>query len=157
MTEMLKMKTHRTSSSQATKKVAEKLAREIVSRQKSETDGRKATVIALYGDLGAGKTTFTQGFLRALGVKKRIASPTFILFRQYAIRGERYANIYHIDAYRLKKSKDLLDLGFKEILADPKNLILIEWPENVKGILPRSVIRIKFRHGEKENEREIAL
>jgi tRNA threonylcarbamoyladenosine biosynthesis protein TsaE len=117
---------------------------------------KRALVIALQGDLGAGKTTFTQGFARGLGIKRRMASPTFIIMRRFALPRSS-GNIYHIDAYRLKKLDSLEVLGFKEILADPKNVILIEWPEKIKKILPRQTIWLKFQYGKKENERKITI
>jgi tRNA threonylcarbamoyladenosine biosynthesis protein TsaE len=119
-----------------------------------------ALVIALQGDLGAGKTTFVQGFLKGLGIKKRATSPTFIIMRRYKIpspAANGHSHLHHMDAYRLRTPKDVGPLGFKKILADPKNIVLIEWPENIKGALPRGTKRIVFKHGQKENERLIKL
>jgi len=116
-----------------------------------------ALVFALTGDLGSGKTTFVQGFLRGLGVKKRTTSPTFIIFRRFALSHLLFANLYHADAYRLKKAKDLSALGFKGILDDPKNIVLIEWAEKIKKILPKNTIWIKFSHGKGELDRIIKL
>ena len=104
--------------------------------------------MALSGELGGGKTTFVQGFMTGAGIKKKITSPTFVLLKNYKL-------IYHIDCYRLKKAKELLDLGLREILINPKNIVLIEWPEIVKKYLPKSAIWIKFKYGKKENERII--
>ena len=99
------MKTFRSYSSAETAKFATELARKI----KPNKSG--ATVLALQGDLGAGKTTFTQGFARGLGIKRRTASPTFIIMRRFAIpamRGKKqFKNFYHIDAYRFKKIDSL--------------------------------------------------
>lgn len=106
-------------------------------------------VIALQGELGAGKTTFAQGFLKALGVKGPIVSPTFLIIRNYS-------NFYHIDCYRLKKAQELLALGLKEILANPENIVLIEWPELVKKYLPKDTCWITIKHGEKKTERIVS-
>lgn len=108
----------------------------------------RATVVALVGELGAGKTAFAQGFLKALGVKHPVISPTFLIIRNYS-------NFYHIDCYRLKKAEELLALGFKEILANPANIVLIEWPELVKKYLPKDTHWIKIQHGDKKNIRII--
>jgi len=159
------MKTFRSYSSAETKQFGVELGQKI-KRGKAKISGAKtakgAAVIALQGNLGAGKTTFTQGFARGLGIKRRMASPTFIIMRRFAIpRGKKtratapFKNLYHIDAYRLKKIDSLEPLGLKEIFADPTSLILIEWPEKIKKALPRKTAWLKFAHGKKENERII--
>lgn len=122
-----------TQSAGETKKLGEKLAREIL-RLKSR---KKAPVLGLVGDLGGGKTTFLQGFAKGLGIKEKILSPTFIIMR-------RFKNFYHIDCYRVKKPKEILDLGFKEIIANPKNIIAVEWADRVRKIMPQHTIWIKF-------------
>ncbi|OGZ52785.1 MAG: tRNA (adenosine(37)-N6)-threonylcarbamoyltransferase complex ATPase subunit type 1 TsaE [Candidatus Ryanbacteria bacterium RIFCSPLOWO2_01_FULL_48_26] len=131
-----------------------------IQSKKSKTEG--AFIIALSGDLGAGKTTFVQGFARGLGIKKRATSPTFIIFRRFAIpkvesHKSKVESLYHVDAYRIKKSADLTALGFKEILKDPKNIVLIEWPENIKKILPKTVFWVRFKHGRRELERSLTF
>lgn len=116
----------------------------------------KAKVIALHGDLGAGKTTFVQGFLKALGVKQHITSPTFVIFRRYSIPGSRTFNfVYHFDLYRIHKPGEILDLGLKKIIKDPDNIVLIEWPEKIKKILPKNTIWVNFEHGKNQKERII--
>ena len=102
--------------------------------------------IALVGDLGAGKTTFTQGFASGLGVKARILSPTFILMR-------KYEDFYHVDLYRLEENveKEVVNLGLTDIWGKNKNVVLIEWAEKIDDILPKDVIRIEFETlGEKK-------
>ncbi len=103
-------------------------------------------VIALVGELGAGKTTFTQGFARGLGIKDKIISPTFVLIRQHG-------NFYHIDLYRLN---DFKDLGLEEILSNKNNIVLIEWAEKIKDLLPKNTIWIYFKII-KNNKREIKI
>ncbi len=156
-----------TYSSANTKALGEKLAKRISNLQLIRRDIRpsdsptsktgRAFVIALSGDLGAGKTTFIQGFVGALGIKKRVTSPTFILFRRFAIRHSPFTSLYHVDAYRIKSPKEIAALEFKEILSNPANIVLIEWPENIKKILPKNILRIQFAHGQKENERQIVF
>ena len=128
MTEMI------TKNERETKKMAGLLAQEIV---KKPLKIKGAVVIGLQGELGAGKTRFVQGFAKGLGIKRRLTSPTFVLIK-------KYKNLYHIDCYRLSKSKDLLDLDFKEIVSNPDNIILIEWAEKVCKILPKDTIWMKF-------------
>lgn len=126
--------------------------------------GKKcATVFALQGELGAGKTTFVQGFLKGLGSKKRATSPTFVLMRRHALAAgrtggqKRFKNVFHIDAYRLKKPEHMAALTLDVILNEPGNILLIEWPEQAKKFLPKNVVWIKFKYGKRENERIIAI
>ena len=117
-------------------------------------------MFALQGDLGAGKTTFVQGFLKGLGSRARVTSPTFILMRRHKLvsgKGKKFADVFHIDAYRLKKPEHLFALDLEVILANPRNIILIEWPEQARKFLPRDATWVTFTHGKKENERVIAI
>jgi tRNA threonylcarbamoyladenosine biosynthesis protein TsaE len=155
------MKTYQTYSSKETHKLARELARKTakgVARNSAKNKKRKcALVFALSGELGSGKTTFVQGFLRGLGIKKRSASPTFIIMRKFGIKNKelRIKNVYHADAYRIKNPRELIALGIKDIFSDPKNIVLVEWADKIKKILPRGAARIKFSHGKKENGRII--
>ncbi|MBZ1348915.1 MAG: tRNA (adenosine(37)-N6)-threonylcarbamoyltransferase complex ATPase subunit type 1 TsaE [Candidatus Liptonbacteria bacterium] len=124
--------------------------------KKTKTSQNKALIIALIGDLGAGKTVFIKGLMQGLGIKKKIVSPTFIIFRRLNNAYNRGA-IYHIDAYRLKKEKDILSLGFKQILAGPKNIVIIEWAERIKKSVPSGAIWIKLEYGQKNNQRIISF
>ena len=127
-----------------------------------ESDLRKtAVVLGLSGNLGSGKTTFIQGFAKGLGIKEKILSPTFVIMKKFKIpqrtthhslQTTRY--FYHIDCYRIKNAKDILELGFKEIIINPENIVAIEWPEHVKKILPKKAIKINFKFID-ENKREI--
>lgn len=120
-----------------------------------------ATVFGLYGELGAGKTTFTQSFARALGVKERVVSPTFVIEKIYELPSveqsskHTFTHLIHIDAYRIEHSDELLHLGWKEITANSHNLIVIEWPERVADIMPPH-IRIDFMHVS-EKERKVKI
>lgn len=104
-----------------------------------------ATILTLSGDLGAGKTTFAQGIAQALGIEENVTSPTFVIEKAYQLEGQKFARLIHIDAYRLNDPHELEVLGWKEIIADPANLILIEWPEKVAGLIPADAIRISFK------------
>lgn len=103
----------------------------------------KQGVIALTGDLGAGKTTFVQGFARGLGIKEKVISPTFIIVRQHKIPGTKKM-LFHIDLYRLEDENSLLSSGIKDLLNDPKNLVLVEWAEKAKKLLSKKTIQINF-------------
>ncbi|HEY4505465.1 MAG TPA: tRNA (adenosine(37)-N6)-threonylcarbamoyltransferase complex ATPase subunit type 1 TsaE [Candidatus Paceibacterota bacterium] len=131
----------------------EKFAVNFVSKLLPHKD--KATVVGLYGNLGAGKTTLTQFIAKAFGVEDVVASPTFVIEKIYDLTRQRFAHLVHIDAYRLDKSEELLHLGWKEIISNPKNLILIEWSERVADIMPKH-IRINLTYIS-ENSREIEI
>jgi len=97
-----------------------------------------ATLVTLSGDLGAGKTSYTQGVARALGVTGTVTSPTFVLMKIYPLQDQPFTQLVHIDAYRLQGGKDLAPLGLTEIFADAGSLVLLEWPELVADGLPKA-------------------
>jgi len=134
----------------------QKIAQDFISEIKPSD--KTATVIGLYGDLGAGKTSFTQGVALGLGITETVASPTFVIEKNYKLNTNHqslFTSLIHIDAYRLEKSDELLHLGWREIISNPKNLILIEWPERVADIMPKH-IRVNLNHIS-ENGREIEV
>lgn len=110
-----------TKSEVETRKLGENIARKI----------KRGGVVFLFGDLGAGKTTFVKGVAAGLGLKKRILSPTFTIFRQYPLSEDQ--TFYHIDLYRVGAVSDLKSLGLEEVFDNSKNIILIEWPEKLTG------------------------
>lgn len=116
----------------------------------------KATAILLSGDLGAGKTTMSQQIGKIFGIKKTMSSPTFVIMRRYMLKEKAFENLFHIDAYRLESEKEITKLGFKEIISNPKNLVLIEWPEKIKKALPKKATKISIKHLEKGG-REISF
>ncbi len=107
---------------------------------------RGATVVGLVGELGAGKTAFTKALAKCLGVKTKVDSPTFVIMRKYPLRKQKHKALLHYDAYRLKDEKDLLMLGWEKIVGNKDFLIVIEWPERVKKVLPRDTQYIHFAH-----------
>jgi tRNA threonylcarbamoyladenosine biosynthesis protein TsaE len=127
------------------------IAKEIVA---SFGVGKVAKVVALSGDLGAGKTTLTQNIARQLGIKENVISPTFVIMKQYKINSGAHDQLIHIDAYRLESNKELQTLGWEELTSNPKNLILIEWPEKVEGLIPEHAQKIFLSHID-ENTRQI--
>jgi tRNA threonylcarbamoyladenosine biosynthesis protein TsaE len=104
----------------------------------------RATVVTLSGELGAGKTTFAQGVALTFGVTETVQSPTFVLEKIYALEGQRFTHLVHIDAYRLKSAHELRVLGWEELAREPGNLILIEWPERVAECMPQDAICLRF-------------
>ena len=117
----------------------------------------RAFVLALQGELGAGKTTFAQGFAKGLGVRERVVSPTFIISRRSVIpKRSRFKFFFHIDCYRLQSPGKISGIGWNDIMSDPENIVLIEWPERVKKLLPKGTKTIRFSHAGRD-KRKISL
>jgi tRNA threonylcarbamoyladenosine biosynthesis protein TsaE len=131
----------------------EKIAQEFTA---SLTPTQHAVVVGLSGDLGSGKTTFTQAVAKALGVQEQVTSPTFVIEKIYKLHNSLFDHVIHIDAYRLEKSSELTSLGWKEVIENPKNLVLVEWPEKVQDILPTDTRIITFKFID-EQKREISI
>lgn len=100
-----------------------------------------ATVVAFFGDLGAGKTTFIQALAKEMEIDEPTTSPTFVIQKSYKAK-KYFDTLIHIDAYRLESGEELSKLRFEETLKLPNALICIEWPDNVKSILPENTKRI---------------
>jgi len=137
--------THTTKSEKETQKLGQDLAKEVLNLPKQ----KHAIVLCLQGNLGGGKTTFMQGFAQGLGVKEKILSPTFVIMK-------KFGNFYHIDCYRLNSEEDVLELGLKEIINNPQNIVAIEWPEKIQNILPKQTIKLNFKFVD-EQTREITI
>ena len=109
-----------------------------------------ATVVGLVGELGSGKTSFVQCVAHELGIEERVLSPTFVIMKTYDLRptphSRSFKHLVHIDAYRLERGEELEVLGWKEILDNPGNLVLVEWAEKIKEILPPSTILLSFEY-----------
>lgn len=116
--------------------------------------GDTAAVVALEGELGAGKTVFIQGLAKGLKLKDKIKSPTFVLMKIYALSDG--GQVYHLDCYRLRDEQDLGALEMEEIMANPKNIVLIEWADRVAKILPENYFKIHIDHID-ENKRKISI
>jgi len=128
-------------------------AREFVENLVPKADS--ATVVGLYGNLGAGKTSFTQGVALALGISDTVVSPTFVIMKKYELSPDnlKFTHLIHIDAYRLEKSEEMLRLGWQDIISNPQHLVVVEWPELILDVMPEH-IQVKFEHV-RENEREV--
>lgn len=122
-----------------------KIAKEIIKEvKKSKKDN--ATIVAFYGDLGAGKTTITKEIAKELGVVNNIISPTFVIIKKYKTKDKIFKNLIHIDAYRLEKEKEILILGWEEIILESETLIIVEWPEKIAKYLPKDCFNIHLEH-----------
>ena len=103
------------------------------------------SVIALYGDLGAGKTVFSRAFARAIGVQEAVSSPTYTIVQEYKLEG-KFSYLYHLDLYRINNSRDALAFAVDEFLNDGNSYALLEWPERIEDILPPHTIKIMIKH-----------
>lgn len=142
------MTDYSTHSAEETKALGKQIAKEL----------NPGTLLCLQGDLGAGKTTFTQGLLEGLGAKRPYVSPTFVLMKQYDLdepSAQGIERIYHADAYRVEE-KDFQELGFREWCEDQKGIVILEWPEKIENLLPEKRMNISFR-SLSENEREMKI
>ena len=147
-----------TKSAQETKAFAKKIVRELLALNKNR-------VICLYSNLGGGKTTFTQGLAEELGITEIVNSPTFLIMKKYRRRHSEMSpsstnnkkyTLYHFDCYRISDYQEILDLGWEEIISGENNIIVIEWPEKIKKILPEKRLDIKFEFID-ENTRKIVM
>jgi tRNA threonylcarbamoyladenosine biosynthesis protein TsaE len=105
------------------------------------------SVVALSGDLGAGKSAFASGILSALGAEGPYPSPTFVIMHRYDLdepSSQGIRRVYHIDAYRLDDPEELRKLGFEEWVSDPEGLVLIEWPERLGDLVPEDAITVSL-------------
>jgi tRNA threonylcarbamoyladenosine biosynthesis protein TsaE len=107
-----------------------------------------AAVLSLSGELGAGKTTFTQALAEALGVMETVTSPTFVVMKRYPTQHETFQTLVHIDLYRIDDVSELVPLRIKEELANPRSLVVVEWPERAPGAIPMTATPIAFTVGE---------
>lgn len=126
--------------------ISQKLLNKII-----KIKNKKARILAFSGTLGAGKTTITQEIAKQVGIKNNIVSPTFVIMKFYEINPSskyyiHFKRLIHIDAYRLESAPDLINIGWKEITEDKENLIIIEWPENVKECIDKDAYWVKLEH-----------
>lgn len=136
------------------------IAREIIEIivERHNKDG--ATFVALQGDLGAGKTTLTQAMARVLGITENVISPTYVIIKKYPLplvtdHSSLFTNLIHIDAYRIEDPDELTRLGWQELISDPRNLIILEWPERVEKLIPANAIKVFIEHSGKERSIDI--
>ena len=142
------MKQYISKSTEETKKIAKKIAKKI----------KGGEVLGLVGNLGTGKTHFTKGLAEYFKIQRAITSPTFVLLKPYSISKDiKIKQLVHIDCYRLSSPEELLAIGLNEFIKDKNNIVVIEWAEKIKPVLPKDTMWINFKLGKKENEREIKI
>ena len=132
-----------TQSSEETAELAQKAGQRI----------REGTVLCLIGDLGAGKTLFTQNLVKMLGVDTEVTSPTFSLMNVY----EGICPILHFDLYRIEKEDELDELGFYEYVEEPGGIVIIEWADKFPEALPDEYVTVTFEKTDSANERNISF
>jgi tRNA threonylcarbamoyladenosine biosynthesis protein TsaE len=143
------------------------MQKEIISNSEEETaefaaeiagDTQEGTVFALHGSLGAGKSVFSRGFARGLGVKGVIPSPTFTIVQEYKVsaENENLQRLYHMDLYRIQDVDAGYAFGIDEYLDDETAVKLIEWPERIEEILPENTVHVTITHID-ENRRKIEI
>lgn len=140
-------------SAQKTRRLGEKLAKLMIKENKK---GKHLRIVALEGELGGGKTTFLQGFAKGLGVKENVLSPTFVIMKKFEVKKGKIKFFYHLDCYRIEDPYQILKLGFKKIISDSKNVVAVEWAENISSLFPPETIFISFKFV-KEKERMISM
>ncbi len=104
----------------------------------------RGSVVLLYGDLGAGKTVFSRGFAKGLGITEMLSSPTYTIVQEYELAGGGY--LYHLDLYRIDNETAALAFGVDEFLCDMSSYALVEWPVRIAGILPPDALEVKIEH-----------
>ena len=111
------------------------------------------SMVALYGEIGAGKTCFVQGLIHALGITRDVRSPTYTLMNEYA--GQ--FRIAHFDLYRLTSPDEILQLGWEDYTDDPELITIVEWADRAESLIPTDAWRITIAHGEQENDRKVVF
>lgn len=130
---------------------------EVVECVLGSASSSNAVVVTLTGDLGAGKTTFTQQIARHLGITEHVTSPTFGIMKSYEISSHpHYDHLVHIDAYRIEDIAEAGPLRLQEVFATPRTLVCLEWPEHVAEILPEGRVEVVIEIGEGE-ERHVSV
>jgi tRNA threonylcarbamoyladenosine biosynthesis protein TsaE len=148
----MEKKSYRTQTSRETKRLGKVLGDAL----RSTKTRKHAFIIALSGDLGAGKTLFVCGLALGLGIRTRVSSPTFILARRHAILQSSFKNLWHIDCYRMERASELSHINFSKISKDPGNIIAIEWAEKIRRHIPKDALWITIDHAG-QDERAIVF
>ncbi len=120
------------------------IAKEILSLLAPNNAG--ATVVAVEGDLGAGKTTLTKALAHELGVAETVVSPTFVIAKFYPTNHASFDTLVHMDAYRIESLDELGPLGWETVLQQPRTLVIVEWPEKISDAIPEDHYHFAISH-----------
>lgn len=144
----MKRKTYKTDSEQETFELGKTLGESLAGGE----------VLALEGDLGAGKTVFAKGVAAGLGCEEVVNSPTFVIMKIYFLAGSigKIKELCHVDTYRLSSPEEVINIGIKDYLNKPESVVVVEWPEKIKEILPNSTVFVKLKLKD-EGAREIEI
>ena len=115
---------------------------------------RPPVIVALSGDLGAGKTTLVQAICRGLGVRDDVTSPTYAIVHEYTAADG--TTVHHLDLYRIEHPRELANIGWESITGEP-TIVLIEWPERAGALLPKEAVRIDLEHLPSDPDRRLLL
>lgn len=137
-------------------KITKKSEETKIMGKKFSTSLKAGDVLLLYGELGAGKTTFVQGIAEGLGIKERIISPTFILQRIHDVSYREIKSLNHIDLYRLDKPTKTDSLGLVDLYEDDESVTIIEWAERLDDFYPLKGYKIYFKYID-DNKRDIKI
>lgn len=140
------MKKYLTNSSLETKNLGQKLGKSL----------RNGEIILLFGDLGAGKTTFVQGLAKGLNISDRILSPTFVLHRAHGIPKSGIKTLNHIDLYRIENPADIKSLGLEEVVNEDDSITVIEWADRLSDFKQKKGYKVWFNYLD-ENQRQIRI
>jgi len=132
--------------------------KEVIVKNEQETEAfglkladmlKSGSVVALMGDLGAGKTTLTKAIAKGLGISSAVVSPTFTIIKEY---DEGRLPLYHFDVYRINDEEEMFELGYEDYFYGD-GVCVVEWADLIEGLLPEDAIRINIEYGSEENER----
>lgn len=120
------------------------LVERVLQKLENREEKNRAALVALEGELGAGKTTFTQALAKRLGVEGAVQSPTYVLMKSYELSNQPFERLMHIDAYRLADAAEFAALNPASFLVDPGALVVVEWPERIGAALPKPDVALKL-------------
>jgi len=125
------------------------VAESVMQRASTQKDANAASVVALYGDLGAGKTAMVKALALELGIVEDVTSPTFVILKNYLVpqdaqTAKQFARLAHIDAYRIEDKDELRPLHFSNLLEQKDTIVCIEWADRIEELLPPHTVRVRL-------------